>query len=762
MGLRILDRGCGRSDAVKRWGLFVHRRRWAVLGFSTLVFAASVIGLLTGGQLKNASDYNVEAVHGFRLEQQQLPATIGSSFGLIFTSSSHIYSDAAFRSAVQAAIAPLRSDARVTGIQTPYAGGTGDAIEPARLISTDRHSIIALAGLNVDFATARQQFGQLRAEVQSPSLSIATVGDVPLSHDFDAFLASDLQRAEMVSLPLALILLVIVFGTGVAALLCLGVGIFAVAGGMGATLLLAHGVDVSTYAINIVTLVGLGVAIDYSLFIVTRFREQLGQGQDPATALGVTMATAGRAILFSGITVAIGLGGLLFYTGTPLVSMGVAGAFVVTISVIYALTLLPALLAILGPRVNRLRLPILQPKPFGRGMWHRLATWVMQRPVLVLVPTVGLLLLAGSPFVGIRLANTDITQLPTTAESRQGSEILTSQFPQEGQNTIDVVMQFRSGGPTQPANIATAYTLSNRLRALPGVVGRLSYVDVDPSLNAVAYQQLYAHPVSSLPAGARSALTNLTGRNIAVLQVQTTYLTNSDDAGNLVRAIRANDAMDGATITVTGNTAFGIDFVDYMVGHTPPAIGFVVVTTFIVLLVLLRSAVLPIKAVLMNVLSLSAAFGALVWVFQEGHFSSLLGFTASPLDPTIPVLLFCIVFGLSMDYEVFLLTRMQERYRVTSDNRGSVADGLERSGRLVTGAAAIMATVFLAFALASTVTLIKSLGFGMAVAVIVDATLVRALVVPATMRLLGRLNWWAPKWLRLRAPLHKEELAEAV
>jgi putative drug exporter of the RND superfamily len=744
---------------MRLWGHFVHRRRWAVLAGSVVALVLSVVALSNGGQLRNSSDYDVESAHGFSLEGNQLPSTSGASFSLIFTSPSLRYSDAAFQQQLTAALAPLQRDPRVTGIQTPFttAGATR-----AALLSSDQHSAIVQVGLNLGFGDARQQFGEIRAEVQQGSFAVATAGDVPLSYDFDTKLADDLRRSEVISLPLALILLIIVFGTGIAALLCLGVGLFAVAGGVGATLLLAHGIDVSTYAINVVTLIGLGIAIDYSLFIVTRFREQLRADPDVSEALGVTMATAGRAVLFSGVTVAVGLAGLLFYTGTPLVSMGYAGAVVVAISVIYALTLLPALLAILGPRVNRLRVPILQPRAFGHGMWHRLATWVMQRPWVVLLPTVGILLLAGSPFLSIRLANTDVTQLPLDAESRRGAELLQKQFPQAGQNTIDVVVQFHNGAPTQASNVATAYNLSHTLASIPGVLPGRSYVDVDPSFSLATYQQMYTQPPASLAEAPRTLLHDLTGPNIAVLRLQTNYLETSLEAEQLVRTIRSQDAAPGANVLVTGNTAFSIDFVGYMLGRTPAAITFVFVTTFVVMLVLLRSLVLPLKAVLMNLLSLSAAFGALVWVFEQGHLSSILGFTPSPLDPTIPVLLFCIVFGLSMDYEVFLLTRMQERYRRSHNNRLAVAEGLERSGRLVTGAAAIMACVFLAFALASVVT-IKSLGFGMAVAVIVDATLVRALVVPALMRLLGDLNWWAPKWLRHRGePAANEELAEAV
>jgi RND superfamily putative drug exporter len=741
---------------MRRWGRFVYRRRKAVLVASLGCFVLSIVGLLAGGQPINASNYDVESVRAAKLEGAQLPSTTGSSFTLLLTSKQLSYGQPAFESAVDSAVAPLQRDSRVSALSTPF---NVPATTVPLLVSTDKHSVLVQVGLHIDFAEARSQYGAIRGEVHSSAFTITATGDVPLAYDFDTYLASDLRRSEIVSLPLALILLVIVFTTGVAALLCLGVGVFAVLGGVGAALALAHVIDVSTYAVNVVTLVGLGIAIDYSLFIVTRFREEIGSGHSVEDALATTMATAGRAIMFSGLTVAIGLSGLLFYTGTALVSMGVAGAIVVAVSVLYSLTLLPAMLAILGKRINSIRVPILQPKPFGQGAWHRLATWVMRRPWMVLIPTVVILLIAGSPFLDLQLANSDVTQLPATAEARQGADLLQQQFPQVGQNTIAVVVNFQQGGPTSTANVATAYQLSRRIAGLTGVTGIRSYVNVDSTSTLSSYQTLYSQPRSSLPVAAQSLLTNLTGKTIAVLDVANPYFVTSDRAHDLVRAIRGIDSVPGATVQVTGDSAFDIDLVTYMIDHTPLAIGFVLITTLIVLTVLLRSVVLPFKAVLMNALSLSAAFGALVWIFDQGHLSGFLGFTPGPLDPTIPVLLFCVVFGLSMDYEVFLLTRMQEAWHRTGDNRIAVADGLERSGRLVTGAAAIMACVFLAFALASVVT-IKSIGIGMAVAVIVDATLVRALVVPALMRLLGKANWYAPRWLRPREP-ERQEIAPA-
>ena len=376
------------------------------------------------------------------------------------------------------------------------------------------------------------------------------------------------------------------------------------------------------------------------------------------------MATAGRAILFSGLTVAIGLAGLLFYTGTALVSMGIAGAIVVAISVLYGVTLLPAMLAILGRRINSIRIPILQPKPFGEGAWHRLATWVMRRPWLVLIPTVAILLVAGSPFLDLQLANSDVNQLPTTAEARQGADLLQAQFPQVGTNTIAVVVDFDHGAPTESRQ------RRDRVRAEPAAVGAQGS-HVDPQLR---HRRSDAHARVSINRctrnreprcrlRCRSVLTSLTGLEHRRPRRRQPVLRDQR-SGPRAGASRSapTTRLPGATVKVTGDTAFDIDLVDYMINHTPLAIGFVLVTTLIVLTVLLRSVVLPFKAVLMNALSLSAAFGALVWIFDQGHLSGFLGFTPGPLDPTIPVLLFCVVFGLSMDYEVFLLTRMQEAW----------------------------------------------------------------------------------------------------
>ena len=693
------------------WGRFVYRRRWIVLVVSVLTLGVSVASLFAGGQLRNVPFRDTEAGRTNQLIRDEFPRPTGvpaaatSSFVLIFTSTEGLdAADKRFIADMNDALAPLRADPRVVSIFTE------DNVLPesaAALRSKDGKRALASVTVKGTTTEAEGFFPELRALVRTAKFDVVATGNIPLNGDIDATLDRDLQRAEFVSLPLALILLLLVFGSAAAALLTLGVGVIVIVAGLGATFALARSTDVSQYALNIVTLIGLGVAIDYSLFIVSRFREELARGATVEDAVAIALGTAGRAILFSGITVAIGLAGMLFYPGTFLVSLGLSGSLVVAAAVLYGLTFLPALLSILGPRVGAWRLPLPRGRG-GAGLWHSLARAVMRRPLLVLVPTVALIAIAASPFVQLRLATADATILPPTVESRRGYDMLVNEFPGQDQSTITVVARF----PDDPlSHRAALEDLEKRLAALPNVLR----VDM---------------PLSP------------TGPHIALLSVRTASTAQSDEARAIVRAVRGQ-TIAGGDVLVTGDTAFDVDAVDYLVDRTPIAVGFVTLTTMLALFLLLGSVVLPIKAVAMNALSVAASFGALVWIIQQGHFANILNFTPQSIEPSLPVIMFCIMFGLSMDYEVLLLSRIQEEYLRTGDNTAAVASGLERSGRLITGAAAIMVGVFVAFALADVV-IIKSVGLGLAIAVALDATLVRALVVPATMRLLGRANWWAP------------------
>jgi RND superfamily putative drug exporter len=723
-----------------------------------MLLGLSALGLLQGGTLTsgNSATSGLEAARAESLISHELNSgqPSGSSFLLIFASKQRSATDPAFRSEVESALAPVKSDPHVTGVHTPY-NAPGPAAEQA-LISRDGHEALVRVDVKDTGARAVADYSALRPQVHAADLSVTGTGQVPINSAFNTTLESDLQRAETISLPVALILLLLIFGSVVAAGLPLGVGVLAILAGLAGTFLLARVTDVSQYALNIVTLIGLGIAIDYSLFVVNRFREELAGGSSREDAVAKTVATAGRAVTFSGLTVAIGLSAMLFYQGTFLASMGAAGTIVVAAAVFYGLTFLPALLAILGPRVNGLSLPVLGRLPTtGHGLWHRIATSVMRHPIVVLVPTLGLLLLMGSPFLHLRLANGDVDQLPTRLESRQGYDNLIKSFPGQDQTDFNVVIHYPQGSPLTAERIGDQYDLSQRLAAIPGVIRVKSIYSADPSLGRADYQRLYSAGPSQLPPDVRQALAQGVGKDVVLLGAVSNQQASSDAARNTLKAIRAQGVGNGGELLVTGQTAFDVDIINFVVGRTPLAVGFVILITYLVLFLATGSLVLPLKAVVLNLLSISASFGALVWIFQDGHLSAQLGFTPQSIDPTIPVILFAIVFGMSMDYEVLLVSRIQEEFARTGDNRLAVAQGLERSGRLITGAAAIMVAVFLAFGLAEVV-LIKSIGLGLAIAVALDATIVRALMVPAVMRLLGRFNWWAPhplRWLHVRSGL---------
>jgi RND superfamily putative drug exporter len=728
-----------------RWGRFVHRYRWATLVVSGVLLGLSIAGLLTGGTLAGNGGFGATLPAGEtaklisnEIRAQQAPG--GSNVTLIFSSPTLAVTDAAFQSAVESAITPLIVDPRVADVKTPY---SVPAIQQSSLISKDSHQALVFIDLKDNPVKAQTYVNQLVGEVHPGQLNMVVTGQVPVNLAFNNTLERDLQRAEYVALPITLLLLLLIFASVVAALLPLGVGVLAIVGGVGGTLFLARFTNVSQYAINVVTLIGLAVAIDYSLFIVNRFRDELAAGATREEAIATSMSTAGRAIAFSGVTVAIGLSAMLFFQGTFLASMGAAGAIVVAVAVLYGLTFLPALLSVLGGRVDRLRLPFLgAPKPAGTGAWHSLAVWVMRRPVVVLIPALVFLLIAGTPFLQIRIANGDVDQLPPSNQARQGYDTLVKDFPGQDQTTIQAVVFYPGSSPLTASHIGDIYDLSRRLAALPNVLRVQSIVNIDSSLTRSDYMRLYSGPVASMPSTLQQALTLGAGKNIAVLDVVTNKQYTSDDARNIVKAVRSQQVPDGE-VQATGETAYDLDIVNFILQRTPIAVGSVILVTYLVLFLLTGSVVLPLKAVLTNLFSISASFGAMVWIFQDGHLSQQLGFTAQSIDPSVPVILFSIVFGMSMDYEVLLISRIQEEYKRTGDNQAGVAMGLEKSGRLISGAAGIMVAVFLAFGLADVV-IIKAIGIGLAIAVAIDATIVRLLIVPSIMRILGRANWWAP------------------
>jgi len=745
-----------------RWGRYVHRVRVAVIVLALLSLLPSCWLIVHGGRLATTDvPTTTESGRALDLIGRELPGR-PPSFSLIFSSSTRAARDPAFRQEVERALAPLRSDPRVARVVTAYDPPAHDlAVPAAELISRDGRRALAVVELKGEAAAFSllefsvlppDVYPSLRAKVKTDTLEVLPVGNIPLNHDFTEVTRADLRRAELVILPVVVVLLLLVFGSVVAALLPLAVGALSMAGAIAATLLMARYTSVSVYAPNIVTMIGLGVAIDYSLFIVSRFREEI-RVHDGPHALARTMATAGRAILFSGLTVAIGLLGMVFLGLGNLGSIGWAGTVVVTLAVVYALTLLPALLAVLGPRVNSLRLPFIHPERSrtGRGLWHGVAVTVMNHPWLVFLSVSAGLVILGLPFIHLRVGSGDVNALPPSAVSRRGDEALREHFPGGDSNRILVVVQYPDGSPLTGERVGRLYDLSRWLIARPGVGRVESLVDLDPSVTREQYQQLATTPASLLPPGVGQLLRQTVGGRLALLVVSTPLKPSSAEARALVQEIRSSHPAMGGEVLVTGQTAFDLDIVDLVTRHAPRVVGLVMLATYVVLFLLLGSVLLPLKAVIMNLLSISASYGALVWIFQEGHLATWLGFTPGPIQTATPIIMFCFVFGLSMDYEVLLLRRVGEEYERGGDTAHAVAEALESTGRLITGAAAIMAAVFFGFATAGSV-IIQAVGIGIGLAVVIDATIVRALLVPATMRLMGRWNWWAPASL---ASLHR-------
>ena len=730
---------------LKFWAKQIYRYRWWVILASVLSLAPAFWLTSRGGHLQSVIiPSNTKSAEALDLMKRELPPA-HPSFGLILRSKNLKASAPEFKREVERALEPLRKDSQVASVTTAYEGSKLNR----RYVSRDGRAVIAKveirSGGEDQNKLTMEIYPKLRGKVRSDRLQIAAFGVYPRNYDLTTLAERDASRGEMSVLPLVGIVLVLVFGSVVGAAVPLVIGFLAVTAGIAGALVLARFTPVLVYAKNVIVMVGLGVAIDYSLFILSRFRDELQEHSVPE-ALENAVSTTGRTVIFSGGTVATGFLGLLLLNVGHVSSIGLAGAIVVSIAVIYAMTFLPAVLAVLGPRVNIWRLPLgggADPGKTSR-FWRTLASTVMDHPWRVLVPAALFLIVLGIPFEHIKLGSTDVSGLPKSAESRKGWEELHTDFKEADSNPIIVVVKYPGGSPLGGGRIAGIYDLSRRLARLPGVNSVKSIVDLDPAIGRNAYLQLYSRPESELPGGVKLVLKKMVGENIVMLVAETSLHAGGEEALNLVRTIRTSPPPEGGEVLVTGETAFHLDFIEAIRARSPYVIGFMIVVTYIVLFLMLGSLLLPLKAVLMNMLSISASYGALVWIFQYGHLASWLHFTPGPIEAMNPIMMFCMVFGLSMDYEVLLLNRVREEYEKTCDNKASVARSLERTGRMVTGAAAIMALVLFAFAFAD-LTVIKEIGISMGLAIVIDATVVRCLLVPATMRLLGRWNWWAPQ-----------------
>ncbi len=734
-------------------GKLATRYRWLIVGFWMVAIAVSLPFAPRASEVLHSGGFvspDVESQQAVNLLAQKLHLNL-TIVQFIFTSQHYTADSPQFIRETQTALAGVRGMSEVSGIVS--------FTDNPRQISLDRHAAYVNVLLKPDPDSAPKLLPELEHRLQSvPDLKTSIGGGPVFYEDIQAVSERDLRRAEMLAFPFAVIALLLVFRSVVAAVLPALVGGGAVIASLALLFGLGQITTLSIFVLNITTLFGLGLGVDYSLFIVSRFREELAHGRNVEEAVAITVATAGRAVTFSGLTVSIGLLGLIFFRINMLRSVGMGGMLVVLIAVFAAITLLPAVLAIIGTRVNAfpVRLPRLwgrkqiQPNPDGLtstnpqyGFWYRLSQLVMRYPVRIFVSVLLFMIALGLPFLGVRFSAPDASILPADVPSRAAYDLLASRFNARETTPILLAVQTK-GNVLTPDNIRNLYAYVRRIEADPRVARVDSIVSADPRFALDQYEVLYTHPQLVADPYLSAFLKTSVAGDTTMISVISKYGMLDQHSQELVQTIRNTHPENGITVLVDGGTAGNIDYVHSLYTDFPIAVLIVSITTYIVLLLFFRSLFLPLKAILMNTLSILASYGALVVIFQNGFMHQVLGFT--PLgfvEASSPILLFCALFGLSMDYEVFLLSRIQEAYWQTGDNTKAVALGLQRSGRIITSAALIVIVVSACFATADMI-LVKALGLGMALAVALDATLVRGLLVPATMRLLGDWNWWLP------------------
>jgi len=591
-------------------------------------------------------------------------------------------------------------------------------------VSHDRNATYLAVALRPTDDKAQQDAASSIDDQLSGKPGVTVGGGALAQEQVNKQTESDLRRAEMLAFPLLFLLSLLFFRSLVASLLPLLVGGLAIVGTFLILRIASEVGSISIFALNLTTGLGLGLAIDYSLFIVSRYREELarrgvdshgaGGRTERWEALRATMRTAGRTVLFSSLTVSAALASLIVFPQRFLYSMGVGGSLVALLAAGVALVILPAILSILGPRVNALAPRFLQRRaerdatPAQRGFWYRLSRFVMRRPIPIATMSAAFLIALGIPFLSLKFTSVDAQVLPTSASARQVDDVMRADFPPFRDSPIQLVID---GGGT------------------PAVNHFVSEVKRQPGIAAVEPPRKLEGGVTEVDAISKSSFM-------------------APQSKDTVSAIRDLPHPHGATVLVTGAAAHFVDFQSSLKHYAPIALAIVIVTTLVILFLMTGSVVLPIKSLIMNALNLSAVFGILVLIFQDGNLEGVLGYTSQgALEQTMPILLFAVAFGLSTDYAVFLLSRIKEARDNGASDSESVALGLERTGRIVTAAALLFSIAIGAFA-TSQIIFIKENGIGTALAVLIDASIIRALLVPSLMELLGKWNWWAPGPLR--------------
>lgn len=760
-------------------GGFVYDNAKVVL-VATLLLGVSLAGLITlePKYAEGFGEGDLESVYGWQALASGFSDENESGYQVFYVLFHHptgVSNDSEIRTAMESTV-EIYKDNKNVAIDYPWF--TNEANQSKLISGVDSSWSRIKIQINLDREGSKVLLKDTIEDLELPenipeNMEKWVTGDLAIDVSFDLTLEEELIKAELISAPLTLMILLLVFGSLVAAGLPVLTGVYTVVAAVGIVTGLTYIFDdITIYANNIVSLLGIGLSVDYSLFIVNRFREELARGRDHRTAIAMTSATAGRAIFFSGMTVMVGLMGMLFFENTGLPSLGWGGICATFVALTSSMVLLPATLSLLGDRVNSFKVPFsMEEKNEDDGFWSRIAEGVMKRPISVLIPAILVLLIAGSPFIQAEWGIVTWKALSPDDEARNGLEITDEKWPENVANTALVVFEIEDGvEPFSEENLRSLYLFSKEILNINKASYVYTHAHFDASMNQdemIAFwdesndQNLTAEEAEILALQRNYHKEASVGEGVILLVVGIEGDQSSEDARVVVKNIRAleskNMQFDGeGEVHVAGIAAYNQDVLDAVAEKMPIALAFIFISTYILIFFQVRSVILPIKALIMNILSISASFGVLIWIFQLGNGAELLNFTPQPIDPTTPVMIFAILFGLSMDYEVLMLSRIHEEWERTGDNTKAVAVGLQKSGRIITSAALVMITVFAAFG-TSSVVIMKQFGLMLALGVAVDASIVRALVVPATMRLMGDLNWWAPSWLANNKEIRKKE-----
>lgn len=730
------------GSAFHRLGEFAARRKWAVIA----LWVVGVVAL--GPQLSKLQGRLSQG--GFEVagsQSDQVKQAVQTEFKgqyqfrdlLVLHSPTAIASGPEFQSVVEKESRALAAAPGVGSVTDPYSA-------PQLWISSDGHTVLLLVGLTDGEDDALKHAATLdaaaRRAAEGSGITPLLTGAAPFYSAFTDTTTRDLTKAERVALPISMVILLVAFGSVVAAGMPVVLALLSLAVAFGLISILASQATVSIFTQNVSSMIGIGVGIDYSLFILTRFREQLKTGEGVAGAIAGTMATSGKAVFASALTVVVALSGTLLVNLQAIRSMGLGAMIAVTVAGAAALTLLPALLSVVGEGVNRLS--IARRRREGAGLWHRWAMMIMKRPLIPLFASLLFLGVLAAPARHLRIGSSGPSILPADATPRKASELIAGAFGKGQVGPAQILVRDPSG--VTGAGFDGLYRFTHAIAKYPEVARVDSIATVLPGATVQGARAVLQIPkVKELAAPFVS-----TDGQATLVAVVTRHDPQSKEAGDLVVRLRAEAPKllaAPATAIVGGDPALNTDINHEVQRRLPSVVALVLALSFFVLLLFLRSVLLPLKALVMNMASVLAAYGLLVFVFQEGRGERLLSFASTGnIESFLPLFLFCILFGLSMDYEVFLLARIKEEYQRTGDNAEAVGWGLEHTARIITSAAAVMVTVFGAFAFASLVP-IKAMGFGLAVAVFLDATVIRIILVPATMRLMGKWNWWMPAWL---------------